>query len=173
MAEHLHASLGQCSSLPPSVSGSSTAVGWSHGRSGQWGAEPFSAASERVERVHAWAAGGGLWIAEQAGVAVGAMVLGEAPAYVPPASAPEVYVQVLVTVREHAGQGVGRALLGHAHGEAVRQEARLLRVDCWAGGDGALVRYYQACGFTPTVRFRVGEWEGQLLEQHLEAAAKS
>jgi hypothetical protein len=38
-------------------------------------------------------------------------------------------------------------------------------VDCWAGGDGSLVRYYQAAGLTATVRFQVGEWEGQVLEQ--------
>jgi len=151
------------------------AVQWlvAHGRTGQWGAEPFSAVPEHVQRVHAWAGGGGLRIAEKGGMAVGAMVLGEAPAYVPPAGEPEGYVQVLVTAREHARQGVGRALLDHARAEAVSRGARLLRVDCWAGGGGALVRYYRACGFTPTVRFRVGEWEGQLLEQHLESASSS
>jgi GNAT superfamily N-acetyltransferase len=91
--------------------------------------------------------------------------LGEAPAYVLAADAPEVYVLLLVTSRAHAGRGVGAALLDHAHAEAVERGATRLRVDCWAGGDGALVRYYEAAGFMATARFTVGDWEGQLLER--------
>jgi GNAT superfamily N-acetyltransferase len=75
-----------------------------------------------------------------------------------------VYVLLLVTSRAHAGRGVGAALLRHAHAEAAQQGATRLRVDCWAGGDGTLVRYYQAAGFTATTRFTVGTWEGQVLE---------
>jgi hypothetical protein len=36
-----------------------------------------------------------------------------------------------------------------------------LRVDCWAGGEGALVRYYEAAGFTATTRFTVGTWRAR------------
>jgi GNAT superfamily N-acetyltransferase len=151
------------------------AVRWlaSTGRSGQWGPDPFSADPDRVARVRRWAAGGGLRIAEVDGVPVGAMVLGQAPAYVPAADGPEVYVLLLVASRAHAGRGVGAALLGHAHAEAVEQGATRLRVDCWAGGDGALVRYYQAAGFTATTRFSVGDWQGQVLERPVVAGPQS
>ena len=33
--------------------------------------------------------------------------------------------------------------------------------------DGALVRYYESVGFTPTERFMVDSWPGQLLECRL------
>jgi hypothetical protein len=63
------------------------------------------------------------------------------------------------------GRGVGAALLRHAYAEAVQQEVTRLRVDCWAGGEEALVRYYEAAGFTATTRFTVGTWEGRVLER--------
>ena len=37
------------------------------------------------------------------------------------------------------------------------------RVHGWAGSGGELVRYYERAGFTPTERFTVGDWEGQVL----------
>jgi GNAT superfamily N-acetyltransferase len=139
------------------------AVRWlaSTGRSGQWGTEPFSAEPRRVAQVRAWTAGGGLRVAETGGVAAGAMVLGQAPPYVPPADRPELYVLLLVASRAHAGRGVGAALLRHAHAEAVQQGVTRLRVDCWAGGEGALVRYYEAAGFTAITRFTVGTWRAR------------
>jgi len=98
------------------------AVRWlaSTGRSGQWGPEPFSAEPGRVAQVRAWAAGGGLRIAEAAGVPVGAMVVDEAPAYVPVAEGPEVYVLLLVASRAHAGRRVGAALLRRARARSGR-----------------------------------------------------
>ena len=149
------------------------AVRWlvARGRRGQWGDQTFSDQPEWVARVGRWAAGDGLWIGERGGVPAGAMVLGAAPPHVPAVSEPEVYVQLLVTGREHAGRGVGRALLDHARAQAAASGARLLRVDCWAGGDGSLVRYYQAAGFTATAQFQVGDWEGQVLEQRLRSRA--
>jgi GNAT superfamily N-acetyltransferase len=144
-----------------------------HGRQGQWGVEPFSAKPERVALVQQWAAGGGLRIAEADGAPAGALVLGPAPLYVPAVSEPEVYVQLLVTARSYAGRGIGRVLLGQARAEAVARGAALLRVDCWAGGDGGLARYYQAAGFTPTVRFTVDDWQGQVLEQRIRPSSSS
>jgi GNAT superfamily N-acetyltransferase len=96
------------------------------------------------------------------------MVLGPAPSYVLAVSEPELYIQLLVTARSHAGHGIGRALLEHARAEAAACGAALVRVDCWAGGDGGLVRYYRAAGFTPTDRFTVDGWTGQVLEQRLQ-----
>jgi GNAT superfamily N-acetyltransferase len=141
------------------------AVEWlvARGRIGQWGSEPFSTDRRRVEEAGGWAASGGLRIAEVDGCVAGAVVLGAAPPYVPPAREPELYLQAFVTDRALSGRGIGRALLDRAATEAVERGTPLLRVDCWAGGDGALVRYYELAGFTPTERFTVGAWEGQIL----------
>jgi GNAT superfamily N-acetyltransferase len=91
--------------------------------------------------------------------------------YVPPAVEPELYVRLLVTDRASAGQGIGAALLDHARDLARAAGVGLLRVDCFAGGDGALVRYYEKQGFTRDVEFAVpvkdSEWRGQVLSQRL------
>jgi hypothetical protein len=52
---------------------------------------------------------------------------------------------------------------------ARERGAHLLRVDCYAGGDRALVRYYERQGFTATDPFAVGEWPGQVLEERLRS----
>jgi ribosomal protein S18 acetylase RimI-like enzyme len=137
-----------------------------HGRTGQWGSEPFSTDGRRIKEAGGWAASGGLRIAEIGGVVAGAIVLGVAPPYVQAAREPELYLQAFVTDRALSGRGVGRALLDRAAAEAVARGTPLLRVDCWAGGDGALVRYYERAGFTPTERFTVGDWHGQVLARH-------
>lgn len=144
-----------------------TAVRWlvAQGRTGQWGTEPFSTRPERVRQAHNWASGGGLRIAEVDGEVAGAIVLGDAPHYAPPATGPELYVQAFVTDRARRGHGIGAALLERACAETVARGLPVLRLDCWGGGDRALVRYYERAGFTPTERFMVGEWEGQVLER--------
>jgi ribosomal protein S18 acetylase RimI-like enzyme len=148
------------------------AVVWlvARGRTGQWGSAPFSTDRRRVAEADGWAAGGGLRIAEVDGAVAGALVLGEAPPYVHPAREPELYLQAFVTDRALSGHGVGRALLDRAAAEAVERGTPLLRVDCWAGGDGALVRYYERAGFTRTERFTVGEWQGQILIRRCDRA---
>jgi GNAT superfamily N-acetyltransferase len=146
------------------------AVRWlaDRGLTGQWGSAPFSTSSERIGQARGWGRSGGLRIAHADGTPVGAMVVGAAPAYVFPAREPELYVRALVSSREHpAGRGAGRLLLAQARAEAVDRGLGLLRVDCWAGGEGALIRYYESAGFTPTERFMVGDWQGQVLEQRL------
>lgn len=64
---------------------------------------------------------------------------------------------------------MGSALLAHAAEETRRAGISLLRVDCYAGDDGKLVRYYEANGFTRTEAFTVGEndWPGQLLARRV------
>ncbi|MET7303948.1 hypothetical protein [Embleya sp. NPDC005575] len=64
---------------------------------------------------------------------------------------------------------MGAALIEDARHEAVRRDVDPVRVDSYAGGDGALVRQYQALGFAPVTTFvveRPGQphWPGQLLE---------
>lgn len=146
------------------------AVEWlaASGRAGQWGTDPWSAQPRRVEQIRKFATGGGLRVAEIAGSVAGALKLGAAPWYVPPPQEPELYLEAFVVDRRHAGFGVGRALLDRACAEAAGQRAAVLRLDCWAGGDGALVRYYERAGFTPAGRFTVaGNWPGQILIRRL------
>jgi GNAT superfamily N-acetyltransferase len=112
-----------------------------------------------------------LWVAEADGRVVGALAVGDAMPYVRPAEEPELYVRLLVTDRESAGQNIGGVLLDHARELAREAGVGLLRVDCFAGGDGALVRYYEKQGFTRTETFAVpvngSEWPGQVLAQRL------
>jgi GNAT superfamily N-acetyltransferase len=102
---------------------------------------------------------------------LGAMVITpERASYVPAAGEPELYVNLLVTSRRQRGRGVGAALIGQALAEAAERGLDLIRVDCFAGDDGKLVRYYESVGFTPVQEFTVGEWPGQLLELRLSAS---
>jgi GNAT superfamily N-acetyltransferase len=111
------------------------------------------------------------YIAELAGMPVGALVLGSGPSTempIAPAEEPERYVRLLISDRRHAGLGIGAALLAHAVEETRRAGVELLRVDCWAGGGGELVAFYERNGFTPTDRFLYGEWPGQVLAQRAD-----
>jgi GNAT superfamily N-acetyltransferase len=141
------------------------AVAWlaARGQTGQWGSEPFSARPATVVRVEGWARGGGLWFAQAPGEEpAGAIVLGEAHDYVPPATVPELYVQVLLTASAWRGRGVGARLIAHADELAQRQGVRQLRVDCWDGVP-ELPAAYERLGFTRTGSFQVNGWPGALL----------
>jgi GNAT superfamily N-acetyltransferase len=141
------------------------------GRTDQWGTEPHSTNPRRIAQITGFADDDGLWVAEADGRVVGALAVGAALPYVPPASEPELYVRLLVTDRASAGQGIGAELLDHARGLARAAGVGLIRVDCFAGGDGALVRYYEKQGFTRDAEFAVpvngSEWPGQILIQRL------
>ncbi|MEU6022859.1 GNAT family N-acetyltransferase [Micromonospora sp. NPDC047134] len=150
------------------------ATAWlvAQGRTGQWGTEPASTDPRRIAQADGWAKGDGLWLAEIGDRPVGALVVGTANDYVPPATEPELYVNLLVTDRAYAGAGIGARLLTHAADLGRQRGARLLRVDCYAGDDGALVRWYQRQGFTPTTPFTLTRpaqppWPGQLLTHPL------
>ncbi len=113
------------------------ATAWlvARGRTGQWGSGPASTDPRRIAQADAWATGGGLWLAEVDGRPVGALVVGTATEYVPPATEPELYVNLLVTDRAYAGRGIGGRLLAHAADLARQRGVGLLRVDCYAGDD--------------------------------------
>jgi GNAT superfamily N-acetyltransferase len=146
------------------------AVAWlvARGRVGQWGRHPWSVTPRALRRAHELLGGGGVWLAESASGPVGCLVLtGQSPHYAPPAGEPEMYVQLLVTDRAFAGQGIGAVLLAHARATTRAAGLHLLRVDCYAGEDGRIVRYYTEAGFTPTDRFVVDGWPGQLFTQEL------
>jgi GNAT superfamily N-acetyltransferase len=146
------------------------AVEWlvAHGRSGQWGTEPWSADPRRVERINGIARDDEIWVAEVRGVPAGVMAVSPGPPhYVDAIDEPELYITLLVTDRTFAGEGVGGALIAKAREEARAKGAGLLRVDCYGGGDGRLVEYYRRHGFEPVAEFTVGEWPGRLLTQRI------
>ncbi|WP_017594276.1 GNAT family N-acetyltransferase [Nocardiopsis potens] len=146
------------------------AVRWlaARGRSDQWGSLPWSEIPERVRAIRDRAEGGRLWIAEDGGAPAGALGLGGEPLpYVAPAPEPELYIDLLVTDRRFAGRDVGGRLLGFAREQARERGVALLRVDCWAGGDGALIEYYRSRGFTPTERVPVRGTAVQVFEDRV------
>lgn len=152
------------------------AIAWfvATGNTGQWGSEPFSSQQKQVDRVRGWVREPGAWVAEhpEAGV-VGFLALGEATDYVPAATQDEIYVRVLIGSRDARAKGTGRRLLGFAEEQARAAGVDLLRVDCYAGGTGDLVRFYESCGYRPTTTFTVGVWPGQVLERTLEPRGSS
>ncbi|MEW2219435.1 GNAT family N-acetyltransferase [Streptomyces sp. NPDC006990] len=148
------------------------AVAWmnARGNTQQWGTTPYSRKPGGVARVEGYLSENSPWIAELDGTPVGALVLHSGPSPqlpVGPAGEPERYVRLLVSDRRHAGRGIGAALLDHAAAEALRAGVRLLRVDCWAGGGGELVAFYERNGFTPAERFLHGDWPGAVLTRRV------
>ncbi|RQW96602.1 GNAT family N-acetyltransferase [Micromonospora inaquosa] len=149
-----------------------SAVAWMNdrGNTEQWGTTPFSAQPARVEQVDRYLTENLPFLAEVDGTPAAAMVLGSGPdprVPITPADEPERYVRLLVSDRRFAGRHLGSALLAHAVEETRRAGVRLLRVDCWAGGGGKLVAFYERQGFTSTETFRAGSWPGQVLAQRV------
>ncbi|MDG4801769.1 GNAT family N-acetyltransferase [Micromonospora sp. WMMD980] len=152
-----------------------SAIAWltERGRPDQWGTGPASTDPRRIGQADGYAHGDGLWFAEVDGAAVGALVVGAATEYVPPATEPELYVNLLVTDRAYAGRGIGARLLAHAAELARERGLGLLRVDCFRSPDRALVRFYEGCGYTATDPFTVTRpgrppWPGQVLARRLD-----
>ncbi|MFD5215262.1 GNAT family N-acetyltransferase [Microbacterium sp. NPDC058345] len=148
------------------------AVAWmnAHGNTEQWGTARWSDVPERREMVERWCRAPGSWVAlTPAGRVGGFLVVGSAHAYVPPSSrpGPELYVEALVASRAENERGYGRRLLAHADELAARAGIRELRVDCFAGRGGDLVRFYESAGYVKDVTFRVKEWPGQVLTRTL------
>jgi GNAT superfamily N-acetyltransferase len=145
------------------------AVVWlnSRGNTEQWGTTSFSGDPKRVAAAEGWVRSGGGVIAERNGLPAGALVVGEATSYVPPATEPELYVVLLVAGRDPSARGVGHRLLAVADEAARELGVSLLRVDCYAGGDRSLVRFYESAGYTRTHTFDVNGWPGQVLERRL------
>ncbi|MEV6128033.1 GNAT family N-acetyltransferase [Streptomyces violaceusniger] len=150
-----------------------SAVAWMNGRGNteQWGTTPYSQKTGGVARVERYTTENAPYIAELDGTPVGAMVLDSGPnpqVPIAPAGEAERYVRLLVSDRQHAGLGIGAALLAHAVEETRRAGVGLLRVDCWAGGGGELVAFYERNGFTATDRFLSGSWPGQVLARRVD-----
>ena len=144
------------------------AVAWmvARGQTGQWGSEPTSRNPKMVARVRDWAAGDGLWMMDDGGVAVGALVVGERPEHVHAVEEPELYVELVLSSRARAGERIGARLIEHAVGLARSAGVPLLRVDCWAGAP-KLVGFYEAQGFVRDGTFDVRGWPGQVFVMRL------
>ncbi|MFI7006765.1 GNAT family N-acetyltransferase [Streptomyces sp. NPDC050145] len=150
------------------------AVAWmnSRGNTEQWGTVPYSRTRGGTERVERYTTVNQPFVAELDGVPVGAVVLDTGPSPqmpIAPAGEPERYVRLLISDRRRAGLGIGAALLARAVEETRRADVGLLRVDCWAGGGGQLVAYYERNGFVRTESFRSGQWPGQVLARRVDA----
>lgn len=149
-----------------------SAVVWMNerGNTEQWGTRPHSRRPGGTARIERFTTEYDPYIAELDGSPVGALVLHAGPDPEMPiarAREPERYVRLLVSDRRYAGMGIGAALLAHAVEQTRRAGVKLLRVDCWAGGGGELVAYYERQGFTPTDSFLVGSWPGRVLERRV------
>lgn len=147
------------------------AVAWmnARGNTTQWGTEPWTGHEKREETVRERALGGGTRIIEdEDGTVVGVLVITETrQPYVAEVDERELYVNLLITSRRHRGRGVGAALIDRAKQEAAERGIDLIRVDCWAGADGDLVKVYEGYGFSRVEEFSVGEWPGMLLAMRL------
>ncbi|MEU6143105.1 GNAT family N-acetyltransferase [Streptomyces sp. NPDC047081] len=142
------------------------------GRTGQWGSKPLSGFPRTVESVGRYMDEGTAYIAEADGVPAATLTLTDSPgaylSHLPPVGEPERYIHWLASDRRFKGHGIGSALLAHAAEQTRREGVSLLRVDCYAGDDGKLVRYYESNGFTRVQAFMVEEkWPGQLLERRV------
>src|SRR3954447_9947172 len=134
------------------------------GQAGQWGDRPFSDRPETRARVREFAEHAGLWIAERDREPVGALIVGSHPPHVEPIDRFELYVELLISSRRHAGNGIGARLVRLADDLAVQQGVEVLRVDCWAGAP-TLVAWYEAQGFARSGMFDVRGWKGQVFEK--------
>ncbi len=147
------------------------AVVWmnARGNTQQWGTTPYSQKPGGVQRIEGYTTEHEAYVAEVDGELAGAVVLATGPGHetIPRATEPERYIRLLITDRRRAGQGVGSVLLARAAELTRKAGVDLLRVDCWAGGGGELVAYYERNGFVRTEPFMVGEWPGQVLEMRM------
>lgn len=57
-------------------------------------------------------------------------------------------MHLLLTTRDRAYRGLGARLLEEAKKEARNRGIALLRLSCYAGADGGLVRVYEKMGFS-------------------------
>jgi GNAT superfamily N-acetyltransferase len=157
----------------------------------QWGTQQPSEIPDRIKQFTSFAESGGLWVAvdsqfsgaensnaakdvsgvngssSRPGDVVGAIAVGDATPYVKPAEEPELYIKGFLTDRSWAGRGIGAMLLAKARQLARDAGVSVLRVDCYRGDDGKLVKYYESQGFVKMEEFQVHDWPGQVLMQRL------
>ncbi|MER7497713.1 GNAT family N-acetyltransferase [Streptomyces pharetrae] len=168
---------GRPDDLPALLGMLDSCVEWlaAEGRTGQWGTKPLSRNPRTVESVQRDMSEGEVFVAEADGVAAAVLTATGAPgphlSHLPPPGEPERYIRWLASDRRFKGYGVGAALLAHVAEATRRAGISLLRVDCYAGGDGKLVAYYERHGFSRTDTYTVmadgQEWPGQVLARRV------
>ncbi|ELS54106.1 GNAT family N-acetyltransferase [Streptomyces viridochromogenes] len=160
--------------IPVILSMLDSCVEWlvAQGRPGQWGTKPLSENPKVARSVAGYMDDGSVFIAEVDGVPAAALTLNDRPgdhvSRLPPPGEPERYIHWLASDRRFKGHGLGSALLAHAAEATRRAGVSLLRVDCYAGDDGRLVRYYESNGFVRTETYRgKDDWPGQVLARRV------
>ena len=134
----------------------------------QWGSQAWSSIPRRITQMTDACALPGAWVAETAQGEVRAfLALGDAMPYVPAAVEPELYVRVLIASRDPRVRGIGRRLMAFADEQARAAGVAYVRVDCYAGGSGDLVRFYESCGYERLSTFNIDGWPGQVLDRRL------
>jgi len=152
------------------------AVAWmnARGNTTQWGTEPWTGHEKLESLTRNWALGGGMRVLEtdDGGIVAALVITEERQPYVSPApdGERELYVNFLIVSRRWAGKGLGATLIDRARQEAAERGIDLIRVDCWAGEDGSLVKQYERLGFTPVEPF-VKDWPGMVLAMRLSEPA--
>jgi GNAT superfamily N-acetyltransferase len=163
----MHIRQGDPSDLDAVMALGDEAVVWmnARGNTTQWGTTPWTGNDRRAQVVREYVRSGGLRVMQtDEGEAVGVLVATQKrAAYAPDPGEPELYVNLLLTSRRHSGRGIGAALIDEAKAMAADLGVDLIRVDCWAGEDGNLVRVYERYGFKQVQPFSVGDWPGMLL----------
>jgi len=144
------------------------AVAWmvARGQTGQWGNKAVADRVDGAEWVRGLASDSGLRIAELDHTPVGALIVGNAPEYAPATDRSELYVNMLITSRRHAGKQLGSALIKAAIEEGRTADREVLRVDCWAGAP-TLVAWYERQGFKRTDTYDIDGWNGQIFSMPL------
>lgn len=129
----------------------------------QW-AKPWPNRADRDERIAQGIEHGLTWMVEDNGTLLGTVTYREQGRDIlwtaEELSDPAVYVSRLIVGREHAGQGIGAALIDWAGLRGIQEwQANWLRVDVWTTNT-ALHSYYKDQRFTHlrTVPFET-EWE--------------
>ena len=126
-----------------------------------WWKEPLW----RILVIEGWCTDDRSWIAAgPTGEILGLLVFSRSkPSYLQAASVPELFISMLMTSRSPEAKGIGRRLLAHADVVAAEKGVKQLRLECFAGNNGALVGFYQSVGFEKMDAFDNKGWPGQIL----------
>ena len=131
------------------------------GSEGQWGTKPFSEREEFWDEIRGFVEGnqnleqGIAWIADIEIVneegyletkPAGTIILTTTRHHAPPSVSPrvpELYVKFLITDKRLGAlsKGVGLRMLDFVKEVTRWEKIKLLRIDCWRGGNQGLVRY--------------------------------
>ncbi len=148
------------------------AVAWmvARGQTGQWGDKPVAERIDGARWISGLASDSGLRILELDDEPAGALIVGDAPDYAPEVAQRDMFVNMLVTSRRHAGNHLGSALIRAAIEEGLAAECEVLRLDCWAGAP-TLVAWYERQGFERAGTFELDDgWRGQLFSMPLDSS---